>query len=204
MMNYKPPFFLRFFNLPRFVSNYFYWRDFIPWPLLILGLSPLTLIFSACCLALVFELYAFFRRQIFKQFLTNRVLKNPAQRRFFKSNDLYELFTLGDEGPRNNTETSAIFAGTGSEIKLGPVNSSVADQTTTRKDKNRHHRKIKKKKSGKEAGFMKSELTPSTSTSTTDHMKAEGRGISNESKGRCLPRNVWAIGEVDLQGKLTT
>ena len=60
----------------------------------------------------------FISRQIFKQFLTNRVLKNPAQRRFFKSNDLYELFTLGDEGPSNNTETSAIFAGTGSEIKL--------------------------------------------------------------------------------------
>ncbi|XP_065065513.1 DNA excision repair protein ERCC-6-like [Rhopilema esculentum] len=60
-----------------------------------------------------------YHRQIFKQFLTNRVLKNPAQRRFFKSNDLYELFCLGDEGPRNNTETNAIFAGTGSEIKLG-------------------------------------------------------------------------------------
>lgn len=47
------------------------------------------------------------------------MLQNPSQRRFFKSNDLYELFTLGDEGPRNGTETNAIFAGTGSEIKLG-------------------------------------------------------------------------------------
>lgn len=57
-------------------------------------------------------------RQIFKQFLTNRVLTNPLQRRFFKSNDLYELFALGDIGPMQSTETGAIFAGTGSEIRM--------------------------------------------------------------------------------------
>ena len=57
-------------------------------------------------------------RQIFKQFLTNRVLRDPRQRRFFKSNDLYELFTLGSsEGP-HKTETGAIFAGTGSEVNM--------------------------------------------------------------------------------------
>ena len=60
-----------------------------------------------------------FYRQIFKQFLTNRVLKDPKQRRFFKSNDLFELFTLGDDNPKTGTETSAIFAGTNSDVKLG-------------------------------------------------------------------------------------
>lgn len=50
-------------------------------------------------------------RQIFKQFLTNRVLKDPKQRRFFKSNDVYELFTLSDPDGAQVTETSAIFAG---------------------------------------------------------------------------------------------
>lgn len=50
-------------------------------------------------------------RQIFKQFLTNRVLKDPKQRRFFKSNDIYELFTLSDPDGGQGTETSAIFAG---------------------------------------------------------------------------------------------
>ena len=59
-----------------------------------------------------------FYRQIFKQFLTNRVLKDPKQRRFFKSNDLFELFTLGDANPHGGTETSAIFAGTNSDVKL--------------------------------------------------------------------------------------
>ncbi|KAL5018836.1 hypothetical protein ScPMuIL_004558 [Solemya velum] len=57
-----------------------------------------------------------YHRQIFKQFMTNRVLKDPKQRRFFKSNDLYELFTLGTNEKKGETETSAIFAGTGSEV----------------------------------------------------------------------------------------
>ncbi|XP_030603448.1 DNA excision repair protein ERCC-6 [Archocentrus centrarchus] len=58
-----------------------------------------------------------YHRQIFKQFLTNRVLKDPKQRRFFKSNDIYELFTLTDLDGGQGTETSAIFAGTGSDVK---------------------------------------------------------------------------------------
>ena len=58
-----------------------------------------------------------YHRQIFKQYLVNRVLKDPKQRRFFKSNDLYELFTL-NEGTSDRTETSAIFAGTGSDVKV--------------------------------------------------------------------------------------
>ncbi|XP_044274516.1 DNA excision repair protein ERCC-6 [Varanus komodoensis] len=57
-----------------------------------------------------------YHRQIFKQFLTNRVLKDPKQRRFFKSNDLYELFTLSSPDNMQGTETSAIFAGTGSDV----------------------------------------------------------------------------------------
>ncbi|KAG8434918.1 hypothetical protein GDO86_013039 [Hymenochirus boettgeri] len=59
-----------------------------------------------------------YHRQIFKQFLTNRVLKDPKQRRFFKSNDLYELFTLNSPDTSQGTETSAIFAGTGSDIQV--------------------------------------------------------------------------------------
>ncbi|XP_033100305.1 DNA excision repair protein ERCC-6-like [Anneissia japonica] len=57
-----------------------------------------------------------YHRQIFKQFLTNRVLKDPKQRRFFKSNDLFELFTLGSEDSVHGNETNALFAGTGANI----------------------------------------------------------------------------------------
>ncbi|KAL0964148.1 hypothetical protein UPYG_G00319780 [Umbra pygmaea] len=58
-----------------------------------------------------------YHRQIFKQFLTNRILKDPKQRRFFKSNDIYELFTLSNPDGTQGTETSAIFAGTGSDVQ---------------------------------------------------------------------------------------
>ena len=54
-------------------------------------------------------------RQIFKTFLTNRILKDPKQRRFFKANDLYELFDLNVDC-KEGTETGALFAGTGSEV----------------------------------------------------------------------------------------
>ncbi|XP_066477081.1 DNA excision repair protein ERCC-6 isoform X2 [Tiliqua scincoides] len=66
-----------------------------------------------------------YHRQIFKQFLTNRVLKDPKQRRFFKSNDLYELFTLSSPDGTQGTETSAIFAGTGSDVPA-PKRKAVA------------------------------------------------------------------------------
>eukprot|EP00741_Cyanophora_paradoxa_P022391 tig00021463_g21617.t1 len=49
-----------------------------------------------------------YHRQIFKQFLTNRVLKDPRQRRFFKAKDLRDLFTLGDEY-QQGTETGDLF-----------------------------------------------------------------------------------------------
>lgn len=55
-----------------------------------------------------------YHRQIFKQYLTNKILKNPKQRRFFKTNDMYELFRLGND--EKNTESSDIFAGTNSEV----------------------------------------------------------------------------------------
>nr|VZI21602.1 unnamed protein product [Spirometra erinaceieuropaei] len=43
-----------------------------------------------------------YQRQIFKQFLTNRILSNPKQQRFFKTNDLQELFSLADDASARN------------------------------------------------------------------------------------------------------
>lgn len=51
-----------------------------------------------------------YHRQIFKTFLTNKILKDPKQRRFFKLNDLHDLFTLGDPNERG-TETGDMFSG---------------------------------------------------------------------------------------------
>ncbi|RWA08923.1 hypothetical protein EKO27_g6189 [Xylaria grammica] len=49
-----------------------------------------------------------YHRQIFKQFLSNKVLKDPKHRTTFNLNDLHDLFTLGSsEGA--GTETARLF-----------------------------------------------------------------------------------------------
>ena len=52
-----------------------------------------------------------YHRQIFKQFLTNKILKDPKQRQTFQMKDLYDLFSLGgmEDG---TTETGQMFKGT--------------------------------------------------------------------------------------------
>lgn len=41
---------------------------------------------------------------------------DPKQRRFFKTNYLYELFTFHDVDDNGSIETTDLFAGTGSEV----------------------------------------------------------------------------------------
>ena len=125
-------------------------------------------------------------RQIFKQFLTNRVLKDPRQRRFFKSNNLHELFTLSSSALEGGTETSAIFSGTNSEIvprssktkakgressgrKLaGKKRKHVDDETDeTAKGKSR-----KKKRKSHHADSVSLELTNEPSTSSASVLTA--------------------------------
>ncbi|CAN8241100.1 unnamed protein product [Cochlearia groenlandica] len=60
-----------------------------------------------------------YHRQIYKHFLTNRILKNPQQRRFFKARDMKDLFILNDDGDSNaSTETSNIFSQLAEEINI--------------------------------------------------------------------------------------
>lgn len=64
-----------------------------------------------------------YHRQIFKQFLTNKILKDAKQRRFFKMNDIHDLFSLDDgEG---DTETGLMFSG--SEKKIEPMKEPMKD-----------------------------------------------------------------------------
>lgn len=65
---------------------------------------------------LYYFIFQIYHRQIFKQFLSNKVLVDPKQRRFFKTNYLHELFTLQDVDDSGAIETTDIFAGTGSEV----------------------------------------------------------------------------------------
>ncbi|KAF2828407.1 hypothetical protein CC86DRAFT_444655 [Ophiobolus disseminans] len=71
-----------------------------------------------------------YHRQIFKQFLTNKVLKDPKQRQTFQMSDLHDLFTLGGESADGETETGNMFRG--SEVKFdkkGETKTATADAT---------------------------------------------------------------------------
>lgn len=58
-----------------------------------------------------------YHRQVYKQFMTDKVLKDPRQKRFFKAKDLSDLFTLGDEYAEG-TETAAIFSSIGASTNI--------------------------------------------------------------------------------------
>ncbi|CAK9149998.1 unnamed protein product [Ilex paraguariensis] len=59
-----------------------------------------------------------YHRQIYKHFLTNKILKNPQQRRFFKARDMKDLFTLNDDGEGGSTETSSIFSQVSEDVNI--------------------------------------------------------------------------------------
>lgn len=65
-----------------------------------------------------------YHRQIFKTFLTNKILKDPKQRRFFKLNDLHDLFTLGDP-EEAGTETGDLFHGAEKKFSQGKERKST-------------------------------------------------------------------------------
>ena len=57
-----------------------------------------------------------YHRQLFKQFLTNKILRDPKQRQTFQMKDLHDLFTLGGANEAT-TETGDLFKGT--EVQFG-------------------------------------------------------------------------------------
>ncbi|KAL2587186.1 hypothetical protein AAZV13_13G097300 [Glycine max] len=59
-----------------------------------------------------------YHRQIYKHFLTNKILKNPQQKRFFKARDMKDLFTLNVDGETGSTETSNIFSQISEEVNV--------------------------------------------------------------------------------------
>jgi len=56
-----------------------------------------------------------YHRQLFKTFLTNKILRDPKQRQTFQMKDLHDLFTLGG-ADELITETNGLFQGT--EVKF--------------------------------------------------------------------------------------
>jgi DNA excision repair protein ERCC-6 len=73
-----------------------------------------------------------YHRQIFKQFLTNKILKDPKQRQTFQMKDLYDLFTLGSTED-GTTETGEMFKGTEVQFKESPKPAGPEEYTTLEK-----------------------------------------------------------------------
>ena len=66
-------------------------------------------------------------RQLFKQALTDKILRDPKQRQTFQLKDLHDLFTLGEEN-EEDTETGRLFKG--AEVKfMKPIAGSKYDAT---------------------------------------------------------------------------
>ncbi|KAM4730444.1 DNA excision repair protein ERCC-6 [Anableps anableps] len=121
-----------------------------------------------------------YHRQIFKQFLTNRVLKDPKQRRFFKSNDIYELFTLADPDGTQGTETSAIFAGTGSDVKV-PKKPDRLKSSSSINSVSHDHRQSpgKQRESSGENRNSSSREIPALGDSSTSPSSGNSQGKTN-------------------------
>ena len=63
-----------------------------------------------------------YHRQLFKQFLINKILRDPKQRQTFQMKDLHDLFTLGGANDPA-TETGQLFKGT--EVNFGNGDASL-------------------------------------------------------------------------------
>jgi DNA excision repair protein ERCC-6 len=70
-----------------------------------------------------------YHRQIFKQFLTNKILKDPKQRQTFQMKDLYDLFTLGGSED-GTTETGEMFKGTEVQFNKKLIPAATEDHIT--------------------------------------------------------------------------
>ncbi|KAI9288967.1 SNF2 family N-terminal domain-containing protein [Umbelopsis sp. AD052] len=74
-----------------------------------------------------------YHRQIFKQFLTNKILKDPKQKRFFDASNLQNLFTLSTDDA-DGTETGSLFKD--SEIIARPKQKSKKKKSIKSRDAN--------------------------------------------------------------------
>ncbi|KAL8224966.1 hypothetical protein R6Q57_017523 [Mikania cordata] len=93
-----------------------------------------------------------YHRQIYKHFLTNKILKNPQQKRFFKARDMKDLFRLNDDRDNDSTETSNIFSQLSQDVNIVASNASnqglngAASKIVKNEDPARAMKKSPKKK----------------------------------------------------------
>ena len=98
-----------------------------------------------------------YQRQIFKTYLTNKILKDPKQSRFFKSNQLLDLFTYTPG--HKTTETGSIFASRNVEItkkevkeRAKQMKEALIEESPSGNGERKSKKKGKKRKSCKVDG----------------------------------------------------
>lgn len=109
-----------------------------------------------------------------------QVLSDPRQKRFFKSKDMRDLFTLGDQY-LDAPETAAIFAGLDSEVALDPVQLARPVSATPQPAADVED----------PAGNWGTAAAPSHDDSAEDEPQqdvAAGPGESHARRGRCQQR----------------
>jgi hypothetical protein len=107
-----------------------------------------------------------YHRQIFKQFLTNKILKDPKQKRFFNQADMKDLFSLTDE-KHTTTETEDIFEELEANIAVKADEEDHGDDNDTDDDNGKKKKKGKKQKKAK---------------SKKDKTKTKKKSVKGESK----------------------
>ena len=130
-----------------------------------------------------------FHRQIFKQFLTNKILKDPKQRQTFQMKDLHDLFTLSspDEGA---TETGRLFEGT--EVKFGDGRRN--SQSTHANDGVSWGGVPPPQTSGKDRGFREMAGVASVATfgDDDDHLPSHGDSGENRNSEARIMEGIFA------------
>ncbi|KIV99772.1 uncharacterized protein PV09_08578 [Verruconis gallopava] len=111
-----------------------------------------------------------YHRQVFKQVLTNKVLKDPKQRQTFHLRELHDLFTLGDKN--DGTETGSLFKGT--ELKLAK-RPAVAASSEDHEKKDGHEANPPDRQVENVQGIARQEEYQSTEENNT-HGDGEGSG----------------------------
>lgn len=112
-----------------------------------------------------------YHRQIYKHFLTNKILRDPQQRRFFKARDMMDLFTLQEETAV--TETSTLFAEFGGNIGMEKEGKDV--------DRNPQSTKVK----GRQGARKSKEVEKDTRLEEKGKVK-EDDGEPQEEESRIL------------------
>jgi DNA excision repair protein ERCC-6 len=112
-----------------------------------------------------------YHRQVFKQFMTNKVLQDPRQKRFFSRSDISDLFMLGSKN--GATETEDIFEGVDGQVFAPSDEEEEKEREPTPRSK-------KKRKVKQEGGI---ESGGSSNSSSTGKDEVEEVDVGAGSRG---------------------